>query len=110
MATNLAAANNNGQIMIGMGKRGPIEKASEGGWASEAVGQGNKRLEHGTAREEGKPKKGTCRHSPPSDLFACPLCRASHPFTAIASRRLYDYRSFKRDKHWEYWQYEAERL
>ena len=25
----------------------------------EAVGQGNKRMEHGTAREEGKPKKET---------------------------------------------------
>ena len=95
--------------MIGMGKRGPIEKASEGGWAREGRGCWSGEQKVGTRHCQGRGQTEEGDLSP-LVLFACLRCRASHPFTAIASLRLYDYRSFKRDKRWEHWQYEAERL
>ena len=61
-------------------ERGRKGKRTGKGWARLSV-RGNKRMEHCTAREEGKPKKGIRRLPPslPLDLFACPLYRASDP-------------------------------
>ena len=114
MATNLAAANNNGQIMIGMGKRGPIEKArAEGQGMGEAVGQGEQK--DGTLHCQGRGQTEERDSSPPSLSTFGPLRLSSLPcirsyLTAISSRRLYDQGTVKRDKRRECWQYEPERL
>ena len=68
MATNLAAANNNGQIMIGMGKGNRARKRERAGregrrqaargWAAMENGSGNKRTDLTPARKTDKQTDG----------------------------------------------------